>query len=180
MKKTKRLKLLFMSKFLRLAKFLSNERYRVFSRYYFSECGIVFHGLPKYINYDVDFDLTKPGLIHIGNNTVLTKGCTLLTHDFSIECGLTAINKTSPDYEMQFLKEIHIGNDTFIGYKSIILPGANIGNNCIIGSGSVVSGTIPDNSVAVGNPCKIICKTTEWATKKYSEHKFVIGTPKVN
>ena len=73
MNKVHRLKLLFISKILRLCKFLSNEKYREISTYYFRECGVVFHGIPKYINYDVDFDLTKPGLIHVGNNTVITK-----------------------------------------------------------------------------------------------------------
>lgn len=179
MKKLHRIKLLLISKSLRLCKFLSNEKYRRLSNYYFKECGVVFHGIPKYINYDVDFDLTCPGLIHVGNNTVITKGTTLLTHDFSIECGLVSINRTEPDYEMQFLKEIHIGNDCFIGYKSIILPGADIGNNCIVGSGSVVAGRIPDNSVIAGNPARFICHTTEWAEKKFKEHKYIKGTPKI-
>ena len=177
MNKVHRLKLLFISKILRLCKFLSNEKYREISTYYFRECGVVFHGIPKYINYDVDLDLTKPGLIHVGNNTVITKGTTLLTHDYSIECGLVAINKNNPDYEMQFLKEIHIGNDCFIGYKSIILPGAKIGDNCIIGSGSVVSGTVENNSVIAGNPARFICHTTEWAERKFMEKQFVEGTP---
>jgi galactoside O-acetyltransferase len=79
---------------------------------------------------------------------------------------------------MQFLKEIHIGNDCFIGARSFILPGVTIGNNCIVGAGSVVSGNIPDNSLVVGNPATIICKTTSWAEKKYAEKKFVKGTIK--
>lgn len=40
-----------------------------------------------------------------------------------------------------------------------------MGNNCIVGSGAVVSGCIPDNSICGGVPCKIICKTSEWAIK---------------
>ena len=177
MGKIHRLKLLLISKILRLCKFLSNEHYRNISTYYFRECGVIFHGKPKYINYDVDFDLTKPGLIHVGNNTVITKGTTLLTHDYSIECGLVAIKKNRPDHEMQFLKEIHIGNDCFIGYKCIILPGANIGNNCIVGSGSVVAGRVENNSVIAGNPARFICHTTEWAERKYKENSFIKGTP---
>lgn len=178
MNKFVRIKLLLLSKCLRLCKFISNEKYRKVSNYYFKSCGVVFHGTPKYINYDIDFDLTHPGLIHIGNNTVIAKQTVLLTHDFSIECGLEAIGKAYPDYEMQFLKEIHIGNDCFIGARSFILPGVTIVNNCIVGAGSVVSGNIPDNSLVAGNPATIICKTTSWAEKKYAEKKFVKGTIK--
>lgn len=179
MKKIKRIELFFLSKALRLSKFISNEKYRKISYYYFRECGVVFHGVPKYINYDVDFDLTSPHLIHIGENTVIAKQTVLLTHDFSIECGLVAIGKTEPDYEMQFLKEIHIGNNCFIGARSFILPGADIGDNCIVGSGSVVAGTIQTNSVVTGNPAKVICKTTDWAEQKFHEKKYIKGTVKM-
>ena len=177
-RKLVRLFLFFVQKSLRLCKFSSNERYRNFSLWYFKQLGVVFDGKPKYINYDVDFDLTKPGLIHVGENTVIAKGTTVLTHDYSIECGLISIGKTDDDYEMQFLKEVRIGRNSFIGYNCLILPGARIGDNCIIGSGSVVHGVIPDNMIACGNPAKVICKTTDWATKKYVEHQYVNGTPK--
>ncbi len=177
MKKIKRIKLLIRGKTLRMWKFLNNEKYRNISYKYFRDCGVVFDGKPKYINYDVDFDLTKPNMIFVGNNTVIAKGTILLTHDFSIECGLIAIEKTNPKYETQFLKEIHIGRDCFIGARSFILPGTIIGNNCIIGAGSVVSGKVPDNSVYAGNPAKLICKTDEWARKKYEQFEFVEGTP---
>ena len=120
MNKLKRLYLPLLSKCLRLIKFLSNETYRKVLTYYFRELSVVFHGKPKYINYDVDFDLTVPGLIHVGKNTVIAKQTTILTHDYSIECGLTAIGKTEQDYEMQFLKEVHIGNNCFIGYKYVL------------------------------------------------------------
>lgn len=180
MNKIKRISLLFRGKTLRLWKFISNEKYRKVSYKYFKDCGVVFDGMPKYINYDVDFDLTEPGKIFIGNNTVIAKGTTLLTHDFSIECGLVAIGKTRVDYEMQFLKEIHIGKDCFIGAKSYILPGTTIGDNCIIGAGSVVSGTVPNNSIYAGNPAKFIAYTDEWAQKKLEQNEFVNGTPRAN
>jgi len=51
---------------------------------------------------------------------------------------------------------IKIGNNVFIGSNSVILPSVNIGNNVIIGAGSVVTKNIPSNSIAVGNPCKVI------------------------
>lgn len=57
---------------------------------------------------------------------------------------------------LEFSKPISIGNDCWIGGGSIILPGVSIGNNCVIGAGSVVTKDIPDDSVAVGNPAKVI------------------------
>lgn len=179
MNKIKRIGLLVRSRTLRLWKFISNEKYRDISYRYFRDCGIVFEGKPKYINYDVDFDLTEPNKIFIGEGTVIAKGSILLTHDFSIECDLVAIGKTNPDYEVQFLKEIHIGRNCFIGARTFILPGTTIGDNCIIGSGSVVSGHIPDNSIYAGNPARFIAHTDEWAQKKLDQKGFVNGTPKV-
>ncbi|MDO5844977.1 MAG: sugar O-acetyltransferase [Methanocorpusculum sp.] len=57
-----------------------------------------------------------------------------------------------------FAKPVKIGNDVWIGGGSVILPGITIGNNVVVGAGSVVTHDIEDNSVAVGNPCRIIRK----------------------
>ena len=176
MNKLKRIGLLLRGKTLRVWKFLSNEKYRNVSYRYFKDCGVVFHGMPKYINYDVDFDLTEPNMIHVGEGTVIAKGCILLTHDYSIECGLTTIGKNDPDHEMQFLKEIHIGKNCFIGARSFILPGTTIGDNCIIGAASLVSGTIPDNCIYAGNPAKFCAHTDQWARKKLERDNMVRGT----
>jgi maltose O-acetyltransferase len=53
-------------------------------------------------------------------------------------------------------KAITIGNDCWIGGGTIICPGVTIGNGCVIGAGSVVTKDIPDNSLAVGNPARVI------------------------
>lgn len=58
----------------------------------------------------------------------------------------------------EYAKPVRIGNDVWIGGGVSILPGVFVGNNCVIGAGSVVTKNIPDNSVAVGNPCKVIRK----------------------
>jgi acetyltransferase-like isoleucine patch superfamily enzyme len=53
-------------------------------------------------------------------------------------------------------KPVKIGNNVFIGVNSIVLKGSEIGNNSVIGAGSVVSGIIPPDVIAAGNPCKVI------------------------
>ncbi len=175
MNKIKRISLLFREKTLRFWKFVSAKRYRRAVYKYFRDCGVVFEGMPKHINYDVEFDLTHPGLIHIGEGTVIAGKAVLLTHDYSVECGLTAIGETDPDYEMLFLKEIHVGKNCFIGARAFILPGTTIGDNCIIGANSVVSGDIPANSIYAGNPARFVTHTDEWARRKLEQHTFVQG-----
>jgi acetyltransferase-like isoleucine patch superfamily enzyme len=54
------------------------------------------------------------------------------------------------------IQPVKIGNNVFIGANSIILKGTEIGDNSVIGAGSVVSGIIPPNVIAAGNPCKVI------------------------
>ncbi len=73
---------------------------------------------------------------------------------------------------------IEIGNNVFIGARSIILYNVKIGNNCIIGAGSIVTKDIPDNSVAVGVPAKVIgtfdstLKKLEDYSKKYGGYNL--------
>ncbi len=85
-------------------------------------------------------------LISIGDNVTLASDVRLLTHDASTKklLGYSKIGRIS------------IGNNVFIGSQTIVLPNVKIGNNVVIGAGSVVTKDIPDNSVAVGNPCHII------------------------
>lgn len=95
-------------------------------------------------------------LIEIGNRVTLAPRVHVLAHDASTKrlLGYTLIGK------------VIIGDDVFIGAGSIILPNVTIGNKVIIGAGSVVKHSIPDNSVAVGNPAKVICTFDEYRQKR--------------
>jgi acetyltransferase-like isoleucine patch superfamily enzyme len=99
---------------------------------------------------------TDAYLITIGNNVYITANCSFITHDG----GTLILRKEVPDLE--WTAPITIGNDVYIGMNSIILPGVTIGNRCIIGAGSVVSKSIPDNSVAAGVPARVIKSTDEY------------------
>ena len=60
--------------------------------------------------------------------------------------------------QLEFGRKVSIGSNVWIGGNVTVLPGVVIGDNCVIGAGSVVTKDIPDNSLAVGNPCKVIRK----------------------
>ncbi len=94
-------------------------------------------------------------LISIGDNVTIASDVRLLTHDASTKkiLGYSKIGR------------IQIGNNVFIGAQSIILPNVNIGNNVIIGAGSVVTKDIPDQCVAVGNPCHVIGNYDDYIQK---------------
>ena len=107
------------------------------------KCGVRVGEGTVILNSKLDLDFAF--LIEIGNNCTLT-GTRILAHDASTKRNLG------------YTKAGHviIGNNCFVGQQSLILPNVRIGDNCIIGAGCVVSKNIPSNSIAVGNPCKII------------------------
>lgn len=92
---------------------------------------------------------TEPYLISIGNHCSIGFDTQFITHDASVR-------QFKPGISGGFFGKIAVGNNVFIGNHSIILLNTSIGNNCIIGAGSVVRGKIPDNSVVLGNPAKVV------------------------
>ena len=66
-------------------------------------------------------------------------------------------------------KKVTIGTNVFIGMNTIIMKGVTIGDNVIIGAGSIVTRDIPSNSVACGNPARVICSIEKYYEKRVSE-----------
>lgn len=116
---------------------------------------------------------TEPWLITIGDNVWITSGCQFITHDG----GTLIFRREVPDLELT--APITIGNDVMIGRDVTILPGVNIGSRVIIGAGSVVAKDIPDNSVAAGNPARVIKTADEYleSAKKRSLHLGHLSGP---
>ena len=67
----------------------------------------------------------------------------------------------------EYADEIHIGNNVWIACNVVVLGGVTIGNNAVIGAGSVVTKDIPDNYIAYGNPCKPVRPITEKDSKMH-------------
>lgn len=95
------------------------------------------------------YDLKYGAFLKIGNNVRVSLGCRFILQDDSV--------KNSLGYSK--VRKVELGDDIFIGANCIILPGTTIGSHVIIGAGTVVRGSIPDNAVVSGNPCKIVGRT---------------------
>ena len=81
----------------------------------------------------------------------------------------TACHSTDPverNTRREWAEPITIGNNVWIGGSVTVLPGVTIGDNCTIGAGSVVTKDIPANSIAVGNPCRVIKKVGQESLKE--------------
>ncbi|NGU67275.1 sugar O-acetyltransferase [Clostridium perfringens] len=98
--------------------------------------------------------------IFVGNNVLFGPNVTL-------SVGTHPIHPELRSKQAQYNIPIHIGNNVWIGANSVILPGVNIGDNSVIGSGSIVTKDIPSNVIAVGNPCRVLREINENDMKYY-------------
>ncbi|MBZ9607378.1 sugar O-acetyltransferase [Clostridium estertheticum] len=118
----------------------------------------IFIGENFYSNYNCTIlDCAK---VTIGDNVMFAPNVSLFTagHPIHFEPRNAALEYAFP---------INIGDNVWIGGGVIVNPGITIGDNVVIGSGSVVTKNIASNSIAVGNPCKIIREVTEEDKKYY-------------
>ena len=74
---------------------------------------------------------------------------------------------------LQYNKDVYVGENTWIGAGVIIVPGVRIGKNTVIGGGSVVTKDIPDNVVAVGNPCRVLREVGEHDKKYFYKNEEI-------
>ena len=87
--------------------------------------------------------------VKFGDNVFIAPNCGFYTAGHPI-------NADMRNEGLEYAKPIEIGNDVWIGGNVCVLPGVTIGDNVVIGAGSIVNKDIPSNSVAVGNPCRVI------------------------
>lgn len=104
-------------------------------------------------------------LISLGSNVWITSGVQFINHDASVQ----VVQKVLGTHGLDKVGTIRIGDNVFIGYNCLLLPGIEIGNNCVIGAGSVVTKSVPENSVVAGNPARVIASFDDYAKKSF-EH----------
>lgn len=102
-------------------------------------------------------DMTRPCLLSIGNNVDINVNFQILTHDWC-----TYVFRNLFHDFINSSGKVSIGNNVYIATNVTILKGVSIGDNCIIGAGSIVTKSIPSNSVAAGIPCRVICSIEDY------------------
>ena len=105
-----------------------------------------------YANFNLT--LVDDGEVHIGEHTMIGPNCVLATANHPI---LPELREKAYQYNLP----IRIGRNCWLGAGVIVVPGVTIGDNTVIGAGSVVTKDIPANVVAVGNPCHVLRPISE-------------------
>ncbi len=126
---------------------------------YAQKIGVNFKNPAKVYIYGRVSWSTEPWLMSVGENVHITQGVKFIGHDG----GTLLFRHLVPDLEIT--KPITVGDYVYIGNNVMIMPGVTIGNKVIIGAGSIVSRDIPDNSVAVGVPARVIKSADEYFEK---------------
>lgn len=93
--------------------------------------------------------------IEIGDNTIIGANVKIVDNDFH---PISPEARLADDYSVVSQKPVIIGKNVFIGMNTLVLKGTEVGDNCVIGAGSVVSGKYPENCVIAGNPARVIKK----------------------
>lgn len=130
---------------------------------YAKSIGVNIKGNVKFYCSPVGMFGSEPWMITLGDNVYITSEVRFITHDG----GVLPLRKEVPDLEIT--KPIVVGNDVFIGIRTILMPGITVGNRCIIAAGSIVTKNVPDNSVVAGVPAKVIKSTDEYLEKLKAE-----------
>lgn len=102
-------------------------------------------------NFFANFNLVilDEAQVTFGDNVFVAPNCGFYTAGHPIDADERNLG-------LEYARPITVGNDVWIGANVCVLPGVTIGDNCVIGAGSVVVRDIPSGSVAVGNPCRVI------------------------
>ena len=126
--------------------------------------GHVHFGNNVYCNFGVT--MVDDTHIYVGDNTMIGPNVTVATAGHPI---LPELREKGYQYNAP----VRIGRNCWIGAGAVILPGVCIGDNSVIGAGSVVTGNIPSDVVAVGNPCRVLREINDHDSEYYYKDKRI-------
>ena len=118
----------------------------------------VHFGSKIYANFNLT--LVDDGHIYVGDRVLFGPNVIVATANHPLNAELRR-------KEMQYNRDVHIGENVWIGSGAIILPGVHIGKNTVIGAGSVVTRDIPEGVLAMGTPCTVVKKIGEYDNECY-------------
>lgn len=104
--------------------------------------------------------------VYVGDNVLIGPNVTLITGTHPIHPGLRA-------KQAQYNVPVVVGNNVWLGANAVVLPGVHIGDNSVIGAGSIVTKDIPANVVAVGNPCRVLREINEDDMRYFNKGKEI-------
>ena len=110
--------------------------------------------------------LVDDGHIYVGDKVMFGPNVTIATANHPIDANLRGKG-------LQYNKDVYIGENTWIGANVVIVPGIHIGKNVVIGAGSVVTKDIPDDVIAVGNPCRVLREVGEHDKKYFYKQEMI-------
>ena len=114
----------------------------------------------------VTLTLVDDSHIYVGDYTMIGPNVTIATAGHPI---LPELREKGYQYNM----EVHIGKNCWLGAGVVVLPGVTIGDNVVVGAGSIVTKDIPSNVVAVGNPCKVLREVNERDREYYFKDRKI-------
>jgi len=124
----------------------------------------VHFGSNIYANFNLT--LVDDTHIYVGDQTMIGPNVTLATAGHPI---LPELREQNYQYNMP----VHIGRNCWLGTGVIVLPGVTIGDNVVVGAGSIVTKDLPDNVVAVGNPCRVLRQISDHDRQYYFKNRRI-------
>ena len=104
--------------------------------------------------------------IYVGDGTMFGPNCVIATAGHPIDAELR-------ERQLQYNIPVHIGKNCWLGAGVLVMPGVTIGDNTVIGAGSVVTKDIPANVIAVGNPCRVLREIGEHDKEYYFKDRKI-------
>lgn len=138
---------------------------------YARSLGVSIGKRPRFLGITFRTFGSEPYLIRLGDHVTITSGVQFVTHDG----GVWIFRDQFPDIDV--FGPILIGNNVFIGINTVILPNVTIGDDCVIGAGSIVTKDISSGSVAAGVPARVLGTVSEYQARCQEKSLHIRSVP---